>query len=68
MPRAAPKLETVVERAIRNSLTDIASLKPAERTALLKVATDFLKVQKLLSQGNFGSFFRENEDPDREAL
>ena len=56
MPTKLP-LEVIVERAIRNSLTDLKGLEPADRVAVLKLATDFLKIKQLIKREGMGSAF-----------
>lgn len=64
MPKLIP-LESVVERAIRNTLTDLKGLEPADRIAAIKLGIELVKVQKLTAKEKFGAAFLDNlDDPD----
>lgn len=57
-------LEAVVEKAIRKTMDELTTLEPGVRMQALKIATDFLKFQKVSEAGHFGGAF--TEDPSDE--
>jgi len=59
------KLDKLVERGIRSSLSDLTALPPAERSAALKIAIDFLKYQRVVKAGDeLGSEFLKPDPED----
>ena len=66
MPKLLP-LDGLVERGIRNSLSDLKALPPAERSAALKIAIDFLKYQRVVqAESELGSEFRKPFDAEED--
>jgi hypothetical protein len=57
------KIETIVERAIRSTLSDLATLEPAMRLPALKLGIDWVRLQhKLETDAGWGSEYRSPED------
>lgn len=57
----------LTERAIRNSLTDLQGLTPAERYQVLKLAIDFVKMQHKIDEADeLGRGFEDQEKEDQD--
>ncbi|MHB8406302.1 MAG: hypothetical protein ACYDCJ_12860 [Gammaproteobacteria bacterium] len=60
------KLDKLVERGIRSSLSDLTALPLAERSAALKIAIDFLKYQRAVKSSDELGFEFQKADPEDE--